>query len=236
MGEQDNSNDEKIIEGDEGNQDLDESQNDDGAGNESEGDDTPDDDNSGDGDEAGDDDKSKSKPTLKADEEPKTRKRNIDFIKERQANKAKRDENKGYGAEIADDDDGIDENDAKVIQKQVAKVLSPFLVKQMQDEDTQEIGDFVKQNPDFAPYAETVKRYAQHPTRRDMPIKALFYEVAGDDLLKIGAKRAQKARDLAKESGAGGGSGGGSSEKGVWDLTPEEFATQQEALRNKPRE
>lgn len=234
MGEINNSNDEDIIEG-EGNQDLDESQNDDGAGNESEGDDTPDDDNSGDGDEADKGDKPESKPTLKADEEPKSRKRNIDFIKERQERKAQKNLNKGDDAG-ADDDDDIDSDDAKIIQKQITKVLSPFLQKQMQDEDTQEIGDFVKQNPDFAPYAETVKRYAQHPTRRDMPIKALFYEVAGDDLLKIGAKRAQKARDLAKESGAGGGSGGWSSEKGVWDLSPEEFATQQEALRNKPRE
>lgn len=234
MGEINNSNDDEkeIIEGEESSED-----NSDGADEGADGADKSDDDNSDDGEEADDDNKSKSKPTINADEEPKTRKRNIDFIRERQAKKAEKQASKGYDVDLADDDDdGIDPDDAKVIQRQVAKVLSPFLQKQMQDEDSQEIADFVKQNPDFAPYAQKVAKFAQHPTRRDMPIKALFYEVAGDDLLMIGAKRAQKAREMSKESGAGGGSGGGSSEKSVWDLTPEEFQAQQEAVRNKPRE
>jgi len=105
----------------------------------------------------------------------------------------------------------------------------------MQDEDSQEIADFVKQNPDFAPYAQKVAKFAQHPTRRDMPIKAIFYEVAGDDLLMIGAKRAQQYKDKAKESGAGGGSGSASVEKSVWDMSVEEFQAEQERVRNTPR-
>lgn len=231
MGETNNSNDDEkeIIEGD---QDQDESLNDDGAEEGADGADKSDDDNSDDGEGADDDDKSKSKPTINVDEEPKTRKRNIDFIMERQAKKAEKQNNNVDEDDKDEDDDDIDGDDAKIIDRRVQKILSPFIQKQMQDEDTQEIADFVKQNPDFAPYAEKVSKFAQHPTRRNMPIKAIFYEVAGDDLLMIGAKRAQQYRDKAKESGAGGGSGTATVEKSVWDMTPEEFQAEQERVRN----
>jgi len=107
----------------------------------------------------------------------------------------------------------------------------------MQDEDAQEIGDFVKQNPDFAPYMAKVQKFAQHPSRKDMPIASIFYEVAGTDLLKLGADRARKADIESKKSRAGGGnSNGGGSEKGVWDLSPEEFEAQKDSVRTKVRE
>lgn len=234
MGETNNSNEEKeIVEG--GDQDQDESQKLDGADEGADGADKSDYDNSDDGEGADDDDKSKSKPTINADEEPKTRKRNIDFIRERQAKKAEKQADKGDEDNGEEDDDYIDGDDAKIIDKRVNKILTPFIQKQMQDEDEQEIADFVKENPDFAPYAGKVSKFAQHESRRNMPIKAIFYEVAGDDLLMIGAKRAQQHRDKAKESGAGGGSGSASVEKSVWDMSVEEFQAEQERVRNTPR-
>lgn len=243
MGDINNAGDDKeIITTEEGAEDLDESQNDGGADDEAEGAGKSDDDN---GDKKPDeadkgDKKPESKPTPNADEEPKTRKRNIDFILERKNEKIKKLQDKTNGADADkgdEDEDDLDPNDAQIIQKHVAKALSPFLAKQMQDEDSQEIGDFIKQNPDFAPYQAKVQKFAQHPSRRDMPIKAIFYEVAGDDLLKIGADRAKKAGIESKKSRAGGGgSSGGGSEKGVWDLSTEEFEAQKEALRNKSRE
>ena len=240
MGENNAGGDEEIIETEIGAEDLDESQNDGGAGDEDKGADKPDDDN-GDKkpDEKGTDDK-KPEPTPNADEEPKTRKRNIDFILERKNEKIKKLQEKNNGADAEkedEDEDNLDPNDAQIIQKHVAKALSPFLAKQMQDEDKQEIDDFVKQNPDFAPYVAKVQKFSQHPSRKDMPISSIFYEVAGGDLLKLGADRARKAGIESKKSRAGGGgSSGGGSEKGVWDLSAEEFEAQKEALRNKSRE
>ena len=188
---------------------------------------------------ADEDDKAKAEvePTPPADEEPKTRKRNVDFIIERKNKQIEKLKSKGNVAnadEDDDDDDDLDISDKAIIDKRVAKVLTPYIQKQMQEEDANEISEFVAKNPDFAPYADRVKKYAQHPTRKDLPIKALFYEVAGDDLLMIGAKRAKELGDKAKESSAGGGSSqGGDGAKSVWDLTPEEFTAQQNALRNK---
>jgi hypothetical protein len=234
--------DEEIIETEEGADNQDESLKDGGAGDEGKGTDKPDDDN---GDKKPDeadkgDKKPESKPTPNADEEPKTRKRNIDFILERKNEKIKKLQDKTNGADADkgdEDEDDLDPNDAQIIQKHVAKALSPFLAKQMQDEDSQEIGDFVKQNPDFAPYMAKVQKFAQHPSRKDMPIASIFYEVAGTDLLKLGADRARKADIESKKSRAGGGnSNGGGSEKGVWDLSPEEFEAQKDSVRTKVRE
>jgi len=228
----------------EGGDNQDESQNDAGAEDEGNSDDENAEDKN-DGDEAdedeGDDkksDKSKSKPTPKADE-PQTRKRNIDFIRDRQARKAEKQKAKqDNGAENdGDEEDDLAPEDAKVIDRRVKKILSPFIQKQMADEDAQEIADFVAKNPDFKPYVEKVARFAQHESRRYMPIESIFYEVAGKDLLKIGAERGKKADKEAKQTQAGGGSNrGGDTPKNVWDLTPEEFAAEQEKIRNKPRE
>jgi hypothetical protein len=238
MGEiQNTGEEENVDQAENGAEDQDESQNDSATDEqESEGDDTSEGENTENSDEE-EEDKTESKPT-QADEEPKVRKRNVDFILERKNRKIEKLKNKEDEETHEDDeDDDIDPDDAKIIQKQVAKALSPFLAKQMEDEDQQEIQSFVKDNPDFAPYIDKVKTFAKHPSRKDLPIQSIFYEVAGPDLLKIGAKRAQKANDEAKESSAGGGSSqGGTSEKSIWDLTPEEFAERQEALRQKPRE
>ena len=172
-----------------------------------------------------------------ADEEPKTRKRNIDFILERKNRKIEKlSQDKEDESENEEEDDYIDPDAQKLVQKEIDKRLAPFLQKQIEEEDANEINSFLQENPDFKPYADKVKKFAQHESRKNLPIKSIFYEVAGPDLLKIGADRAKRAGDEAKESNAGGGSGDTStSEKGIWELTPEEFATKQEELRNKPR-
>ena len=211
---------------------------DDESGDDAEGDEetTDDDEEDAEADKSKDDGKTK-KPTP-TDDEPKTRKRNVDFILERKNRKIEKlQKGNKDDADTEDEDEDIDEADMKTVGKVVKKMLSPFMDKQAQDEDAQEIAGFVKENPDFAPYADKVKKFAAHESRRNMPIKSIFYEVAGDDLLKIGAKRAKKAGDEAKETQAGGGSGkGGGSEKSAWDLTPEEFAQKQEEIRRKSRD
>ena len=45
----------------------------------------------------------------------------------------------------------------QIIDKRVAKVLTPYIQKQMQEEDANEISEFVAKNPDFAPYADKLR-------------------------------------------------------------------------------
>ena len=195
-----------------------------------------------DGDNKG---KAKAPKTQDDDEddgsEPEQRKRlsSKDFIIQRQqkklAKKAKAKEdnpNDDDDNEGSNDDDDIAPEDEELITKVVAKKFAPIIDKSLAADDETEIQDFLKTNPDFKPFEAKVRRYMQHPSRRALPIKSIFYEVAGDKLLKIGAERAQQADKKAKDSQTGGGSNrGGEDNQNVWDLTPEQFAERQEKIR-----
>jgi hypothetical protein len=182
-----------------------------------------------------DDNKTSDEKPAPADDEPKTRKRNIDFILERKNRKIEKLQHKEDDND--EDDSDIDPDEAEVIDKRIAKVLSPYVEKQREAEDQSLIDSFVSKNPDFAPYANKVKTFVKHPSRRDLPIESIFYEVAGPDLLKIGADRAKKATQEAKQSQAGGSTGSTESgAKDAWNMSDDEFTAKQEAIRNKPRE
>jgi hypothetical protein len=109
--------------------------------------------------------------------------------------------------------------------------------KKREAEDQALIDSFVSENPLFAPYVDKVKTFAKHPSRQDLPIESIFYEVAGKDLLRIGGERAIKALKEAKQSQAGGSTGSPESgAKDAWSMSDDEFTAKQEAIRNKPRE
>jgi len=173
-----------------------------------------------------------------ADEEPKTRKRsNIDFILQRKNEKIEKLKNgKGGEQRPPEGDEDIDDEDAEIIDKRISKFMNPLLEKQAEDEDAKEIAEFVQKNPDFAKYANKVAKFSKHPTRKAVPISSIFYEVAGEDLIKLGADRARIADDKARESGSGGSAGNGGAEKSVWDLTPEEFTAKQQEVMRKRRD
>jgi hypothetical protein len=258
MGETNTGADEEVkdTESENGADNQDESQNDGGAsdeGTESDenaedgSDKDTDDDKGGGSDDANKSDKkgeaTEKKPTQNADEKPPTRKRNADFIIERKNAKIAKLKDKGgedeHNDEDNQDDDGVAPEDAEIIDRRVKKILAPVIEKQVLEEDKAEIADFVSKNPDFKPYSDKVLKWAQHPSRKGIPIQSLFYEVAGNDLLKIGADRAKKASDKAKESNAGGGNNRGGAQGGskpVWEQSPEEFEAEQAKVRNKQPE
>ncbi len=168
--------------------------------------------------------------------EPEVRKRLSpqDFIIQRQQKKIA----KLKAGEIDEIDESENEEvapeDEALIKKVVAPILQPVLEKTLLAEDEQEIQDFLKDNPDFKPYEAKARRFMQHPSRRQLPIKSIFYEIAGDDLLKIGANRKAKADEKAKQTQTGGGSnrigeGGG---KSNWELSKEDFEDKQERIRH----
>ena len=180
-------------------------------------DDGSDDEEETDDDEDSEDDKKSKKSTSKddkedEDKEPPTRKRPIDFIKERQERrKAKggdtKDKDKATGDE--DEDDDIDEA------------------------DDQEIKTFLTDNPDFKPYEAKARKYMSHPSRKDVPISEIFYGVAGADLLKIGAKRGKIADNEAKKSKTGGGSQDAGGVKPVSEMSKAELEAKQNEVRSK---
>lgn len=211
---------------------------DDGDNDDSDGDGA---DDKGGGEDKGDDKKKPAdkKPT-QDDDEPPRRKSTIDHILARKNAKIAKLKDKDGGAkdDDSDDDDGIAPEDADVIDRRVKKILSPFIDKQVAEENKQEADTFVTENPHFKPYLAKVLKWAQHPTRQNIPISSLFYEVAGKDLLKIGAEMGKKADDKARETNAGGGNnrGSGSGTKPVWDMSAEEFEAEQANTRNKQTE
>lgn len=222
-----------------------------GQGQDGAGDDDAGDGDGGEGDQAdkGDGDADDKKPKDDGSE-PETRKRKTakDFIierKQRQLNKAKAaaaDGNKpkedagsdeGDG-DAGDDDEEINPEDAKLISKVVDAKIAPILKQQQEAEDDAEVKAFVAANPEFAPYEAKARRFMQHQSRAHLPVKSIFYEVAGDDLLKIGAARAKAAEKEARKGQAGGGSSrsvdGG---KSVSEMTPQEFKAFQDSVRAK---
>ncbi len=193
----------------------------------------------------------KAKQEEEDNKEPDVKKRKTakDFIIERQARKlakkevvaTKKDDEEEEHEDEPDEGD-VDEEDAKVIKKvlgkELSRTLAPILERQIAEEDEVEVQGFLAQNPDFKKYEAKARNYMKHPSRREVPIKAIFYEVAGDDLLKIGAERAKKANDDALRDSAGGG-GGGSDDDNVSEIdaikTPEQMAAYKEKVREKIR-
>jgi len=157
-----------------------------------------------------------------------------DFIIGRQKRKlakkkeAQDDDNEDAG----EDEDDVSPEDQAMIQKVVAKQFAPLIDKSLSADDNAEVVDFLKENPDFKQFEAKVRRFMKHPSRRQLPIKSIFYEVAGKQLLKMGAKRKAEADEKAKNSQTGGGSNrAGEGAKSAFDLSDEEFADEQERVR-----
>lgn len=161
----------------------------------------------------------------------RTRMSSKDYIIARQRAKIAK-QQKANGDDDDESDDDIAPEDEELITKVVAKKFAPIIDRTQQAENEKEIAEFIEKNPDFKPFVAKVKRYIVHPSRRNLPVESIFYEVAGQDLLKIGAQRQQKAEEEARKTQTGGGSArGGGNEKTAWDLSEKEFEAEKEKVR-----
>ena len=171
--------------------------------------------------------------------EPATRKRLSisDYVAGRKLKKlsktAKADEGTAdEGTDEDEEDEEVAQKDKDLIAKVVTPMLAPFVDKSLKAEDDQEVAAFLVENPDFKPFEAKARRYMQHPSRRQLPVKSIFYEVAGDKLIKIGADRAKAADEKAKNTQTGGGSNrAGEGAKNDWALPKDEFEAKQERIR-----
>jgi len=138
------------------------------------------------------------------------------------------------GGEEDDEEEGgeVAPEDANLIKKVVSPMLAPIIEKSLDSEDDKEIRAFLEENPDFKPFEAKARRFMKHPSRRQLPVESVFYEVAGKKLIKIGADRERAATQKAKDSQTGGGSNrageGGTSD---WDLPKDQFEAKQERIR-----
>ena len=173
-------------------------------------------------------DKSGNETAQKDDEEPPTRKprTNADWVALRRGRKldkerSKHDEEQG---EAEDEDEDVSPEDAKIIEKVVAKKLQPFEEEREAQTIRSEINEFVAQNPDFKEFVAKAEKWARHPSWKNVPTEQLMYAVAGKQLLTIGAKRREEANRKARETQVGGNSTQGTgAKKAVWDMTEDEF-------------
>lgn len=144
-------------------------------------------------------------------------------------------------ADDADDDDDLPDEDKKLIDKRVQKgiqdAITPLVTKEQERELSNEITEFVSKDPRFKGYEAKVKRFAMHPSRANVPLKSIFFEVAGDDLFKMGAKKAREIDKEAKENQAGGGTGGDTTGTGKdpMEMTDEEYKAKLAGVMHKPR-
>lgn len=182
---------------------------DDGEGNsdDTESSDTADDDDSDD-DDSDDDD-------VDEDEEPPLRKpskgaSNAEWAAYRKQQAARKKSGDSSNTDDdTDDEDNSGDDDESEVAKEVAKQLAPFKKQAQEQEVDAEIATFLDKNPDFKPYAGKVRKWAMHPNRSGVPVKSIFYEVAGDKLMKIGADRAKAADKKANKTKGSGGQNGG---------------------------
>lgn len=165
---------------------------------------------------------------------PRTPSEWVEFRKQRKAERdaRKADDAQGDDNEEEEDDD-ISPEDQKIIQKAIDKRLKPYEEAQRFKEIESEIDTYVKENPDFEPFAKKAAKWAKNPSWENVPTEQLMYAVAGKKLLAIGAKRRTEAEKKANKTKIGGSSpsnaGGGT--KPVSEMTDEEM--QQEIDRVK---
>jgi hypothetical protein len=171
--------------------------------------------------------------------DPEVRKR--DFIIARmQRREAKQNANKnkdgndGAGDGAGNDDgDEIPEEDERLVTRVIDKRYGDIFTKQEEAQDKAELSKFLGDNPEFKTYETKIWRFWQHESRRHLPVSTIAYEVAGKNLLKIGAARAKQADEKAKENANSGRSNVDTGKKAVEDMTYEEFMAHKEAVKRK---
>lgn len=214
---------------------------DDAAKDEGDGADKGDDDKSdddADGDK-GKDDADKSKKDDDDAGDPPVRKSGNKFaaarIAKRESSKADK-ADAGSDGEDDDDDEGKDDDKKKSdpddidarIQRGIEAALHPIISEQENKDTEQQVQKYLaSEEGSWFPKekADQLVKWAQHPSRREIPIEEIALGLAGrKTLIKLGAIKERQATVKAKQSQGGGNQGGDTpAEKKIADMTPAEF-------------
>lgn len=194
--------------------------------------------------------------------EPPTRKSKLQYIKERQEkarlkkeqqfnSQKKQDNSQDDDDDSEKDDESFSDSEKKLLSKmervflkkhgdkfeKVDKVIEATEHSEVNEQITEflkndEYGDLVKE------HEKTLRKYALHPSRREVPIEELMYGIAGRKLIAFGAEQARKAMKEAQQSKNARASSNrkveGNQSKPVSEQTDAEFLEeQQRVLRNR---
>jgi len=102
------------------------------------------------------------------------------------------------------DDDEVDPDDEKVIEKIVAKKLKEAGLSTTKDQV--EVDAYLRANPDFGKYRSVMLKYLAHPAYRNIPVSNVAAIVAAKDMQKLGAKKEREVSKKAKATQSGGSS------------------------------
>lgn len=107
-----------------------------------------------------------------------------------------------------------DPEDVATIGRVVTKTIKPLQEQiERQTESLQatknenEVDTLIREKPEFAPYRSRILTYMKHPAYLNIPAEniAMMPNVAGKDLMKLGAEKEREAAGAAADSkGAGG--------------------------------
>lgn len=118
------------------------------------------------------------------------------------------------------------DEDVEVIKESYAEAQ-----KQIRD---MELGQYLTTNPEFAPYAEKIKKFAEHPDYAHLPTEQLVFASVGRDLLGImkGAGEKQASNSLADANTPLSGAGNFiTPKKSINDMSDDEFKAMQDNVK-----
>lgn len=118
------------------------------------------------------------------------------------------------------------DEDVEVIKESYAEAQ-----KQIRD---MELGQYLTANPEFAPYADKIKKFAEHPDYAHLPTEQLVFASVGRDLLGIvkGAGEKQASNSLADANTPLSGAGNFiTPKKSINDMSDEEFKAMQDNVK-----
>ena len=192
-----------------------------------------------------------AKDSKTEDEEPAVRKSKLDYILERKQRKIEKLEREKAEA-TGDKNKSEDEDLSPEEESKIAKVIERRYGQQFEKADeiaeenakaavSKEVDEFIEKDPNgkyFKEFKDKITKWALHPSRAKMPITAIAYEIAGPELLKLGAKMAKEADEEALDSKTGGGTARNldtSGKKDIWGLSSKDFAARQQEVLQRQR-
>lgn len=187
-------------------------------------------------------------PQNVVDEEPPTRKTKLDYILERKQQKIAKLESqlKTPPAQVEPQtpspesgDDMSPEEDArftKWFEKKYGQKMSaidPLIDVTEKDHVDSQVSDFFKNDPHadlLKEFEGKIRKYAQHPSRSQVPIDEIVWGIAGKKLIGYAADAVRKAAAEARESrhpASGARKPEGISKKDYLSMPSEDFAKEQ---------
>lgn len=149
-------------------------------------------------------------PTRNEKEEART------FYQQRQLAKKTVDE------DIAPDDQELIK---KVVDTEYGKKIDSLLAIQQQQQDEKEISEIKAKYPQLEAHFNKAESWWKHESRRNIPFKSVLFEVAGDDLLNVGAEMERNAQTKSNQTKVAGSTNKGvSTSKPISEMSSDEFS------------